>query len=69
MIPLLFLDEIKNSKNIGGLRNVSRYGIKHKIKVPFDKRSVPLTNDVPSSEVWSPALPCLPIDLFYRFNI
>ena len=26
---------------MGGLRNVSRYRIKHKTKVPFDKRSVP----------------------------
>ena len=30
-----------NLKNKGGLRNVSSYRIKHEIKVPFDKRSVP----------------------------
>ena len=33
--------EIKNSKNMGGDRNVSRYRIKHKIKVNLKK--VPLT--------------------------
>ena len=32
----------QNSKNKGGLINVLNYSIKHKIKVPFDKRSVPL---------------------------
>ena len=33
--------EIKNSENIGGLRNVPRYKVKRK-KAPFDERSVPL---------------------------
>ena len=31
-----------SSQNIGGLRNVSRYRIKHKMKVPFDIGCVPL---------------------------
>ena len=31
-----------NLKNKGGLRNVTSDRIKHEIKVPFDKRSVPL---------------------------
>ena len=36
--------QIRNSKNMGGLSNASRYKIKHNIKVLFDKNRVPLMN-------------------------
>ena len=32
--------EIENFKNMGGLRNVSRYRIKNQMKVPFDKNGI-----------------------------
>ena len=34
--------KIENSKNMEGIRNVSRYRIKQKIEITFDKRSAPL---------------------------
>ena len=41
MYAYQFLDIFsKILKNMGGLRNVSRYRIKHKIKVSFSKRRV-----------------------------
>ena len=37
--------EIENSKNMGGLRSMSRYRINHKMRVPFIKISVSLMPD------------------------
>ena len=47
VVHLLRCDTAFSSWKLGriqNLRNVSRYRFKHKIKVPFNKRSVPLSN-------------------------